>query len=80
MKCREYKLPKIGLKVQVERKLRGYSQQDFAKICGLSKSQLCKIELNQYKTMTLETAYQIASKLDMGIDELIDLNQINYSN
>ncbi|MEG1432313.1 helix-turn-helix domain-containing protein [Eubacterium sp.] len=52
MKCKEYKLPKIGLKVQIERKLRGYSQQDFAKMCGLSKSQLCKIELNQYKTMT----------------------------
>lgn len=75
MWCKEYKLPKIGERVQTERKLRGYSQQDFAKICGLSRSQLSKIELNQYKTITLESAYQIASKLDMGIDDLISLKQ-----
>ncbi len=60
----------IGMRIRQVRKVKGWSQDQLAKKCGISMSFLGHIERGT-RIMSLETFVSICSALDAGADELL---------
>ena len=67
---RELDYAKIGIRIRQVRKVKGWSQDELAKKCGISMSFLGHIERGT-RIMSLETFVSICSALDTGADELL---------
>ncbi|MDD2955331.1 MAG: helix-turn-helix transcriptional regulator [Oscillospiraceae bacterium] len=66
---------RLGLKIAYYRKLRGYTQEQFAELIGKSWSFLSQIEANNGKTVkgvSLETLFQISDALTVPISKLFE--------
>ena len=61
---------KMGMRIRELRKVKGWSQDELAKRCGISMSFLGHIERGT-RIMSLETFVSICSALDTGADELL---------
>lgn len=61
---------KIGIRIRQVRKVKGWSQDELAKKCGISMSFLGHIERGT-RIMSLETFVSICEALDTGADELL---------
>lgn len=64
----------IGAKVRWIRKQERMSQREFAEKIGISMSYLGDIELNRKKHFT-DTLNSLCKRLNMTIDELININE-----
>ena len=60
----------IGMRIRQVRKVKGWSQDQLAKKCGISMSFLGHIERGT-RIMSLETFVGICSALDAGADEML---------
>lgn len=67
---RELDYGKMGNRIRQIRKIRGWSQEELAKKCGISMSFLGHIERGT-RIMSLETFVSICSALHAGSDELL---------
>lgn len=64
---------RFGLKVQYYRKLRGYTQENFADQIGKSWSFVAKIESpSRPFGVSMETLFTIANVLDVPVSKLFD--------
>lgn len=61
---------KIGMRIRQVRKIKGWSQEELAKSCGISMSFLGHIERGT-RIMSLETFVSLCSALDVAADELL---------
>lgn len=61
---------RMGMRIRQVRKVRGWSQDELAKKCGISMSFLGHIERGT-RIMSLETFVNICSALGAGADELL---------
>lgn len=68
MKEVDYK--KMGMRIRQVRKVKGWSQDELAKKCGISMSFLGHIERGT-RIMSLETLVGICNALGTGADELL---------
>lgn len=66
----------IGRKIQHFRKTRGYSQEVFAEILGMSSAGYAKIEREETQ-VTFEQIKKIADKLDVTPAELVSFGEKN---
>lgn len=67
---RELDYGRMGMRIRQVRKVRGWSQDELAKKCGISMSFLGHIERGT-RIMSLETFVSICAALDTGADELL---------
>lgn len=61
---------KMGMRIRQVRKIKGWSQEELAKSCGISMSFLGHIERGT-RIMSLETFVSLCSALDVAADELL---------
>ena len=62
---------KLGLKIAYYRKLKGFSQEEFAEMVGISRSHISAIESPKAKRMvSLNRLYDMADALEMPIYKL----------
>ena len=57
-------------RIRARRKERGLSQEELARLCGVSRQTINAIENNKYDP-TLSLAFHLARELDTTVDELI---------
>ncbi len=67
---RELDYGKMGMRIRQIRKIKGWSQDELAKKCGISMSFLGHIERGT-RIMSLETFVSICGVLDANADELL---------
>ena len=65
-------LRKLGKRIASERKKHGWTQEKFAKISGVERSSLARIESGGVNS-TINKLRQIAKALDIEIGELVSL-------
>ena len=56
-------------RIRTRRKERGLSQEELARLCGVSRQTINAIENNKYDP-TLSLAFHLARELDTTVDEL----------
>ena len=56
-------------RIRARRKERGLSQEELARLCGVSRQTINAIENNKYDP-TLALAFHLARELDTTVDEL----------
>ena len=56
-------------RIRARRKERGLSQEELARLCGVSRQNINAIENNKYDP-TLSLAFHLARELDTTVDEL----------
>ena len=61
---------KMGMRIRQVRKIKGWSQEELAKSCGISMSFLGHIERGT-RIMSLDTFVSLCSALDVAADELL---------
>ena len=64
----------LGNKIRELRKARGYSQEQFAPICGLDRTYIAGIESGK-RNITIENAQKLANALNVSMAELFDFTQ-----
>ena len=64
----------LGNKIRELRKARGYSQEQFAPICGLDRTYIAGIESGK-RNITIENAQKLANALNVSMSELFDFTQ-----
>ncbi len=67
---KELNYSKMGMRIRQVRKVKGWSQEELAKKCGISMSFLGHIERGT-RIMSLETFVSICLALDANADELL---------
>ena len=73
---REQQYTMIGLKIAYYRKLRGYTQIDFAEVIGVSRTHLSNIEApNVHISFSLDKLLDIADALDIPASALLDFDK-----
>ena len=67
------KYKEIGLNIAHYRKLRGYSQMEFAELIDVSRTHLSNIEAPKMKTsLSLDLLFKISDALKIDIKELFN--------
>lgn len=64
----------LGNKIRELRKARGYSQEQFAPICGLDRTYIAGVESGK-RNITIENAQKLANALNVSMAELFDFTQ-----
>lgn len=67
---KEFDYKKMGMRIRQVRRMKGWSQDELAKKCGISMSFLGHIERGT-RIMSLDTLVHICKALDTGADELL---------
>ena len=65
----------LGLRIAMYRKMRGYTQEQFAELIGKSWSFISQFEANngtKLKGMSLDTLFCISEKLDVPLSKLFE--------
>ena len=63
----------IGQRIRLMRNRAGYSQESFAKICGLDRTYIAGVELGK-RNISIENLNKIANALNLSLAELCDVN------
>ena len=66
-------ISQLGIHIRQLRELKNLSQQDLANDCGVSKSQIARIEVAKINT-TVRTLIKIANALDIEPKDLLNFN------
>ena len=66
-----FEMTHIGDNIRRIRKNAGMSQQDLAERCGISKSQLSRLESGEQKNPTIQTIIPIATAVGVSLDEIV---------
>lgn len=66
-------------KIKVLRAIKGATQEDVAKMLGITLSTYCKKE-NSKTEFTLKEAYKLAKYFDCSIEEIFFNNSVNFKN
>ena len=73
--AQQYK--EIGLKIAYYRKLKNYSQMEFAEILDISRTHLSNIEApNKPTSISLDLLFQISEVLDIDIKNFFEFTNI----
>ena len=59
----------LGLKIKIERIKQGLTQQELAKLSGVSEPTVCHIENNKYKS--LNSIGKVCRVLDLDLEKLL---------
>ena len=62
----------LGKNIRVQRKVRGFSQDAFALVCGVDRSYMGRIERGEVN-ITVEKLYRLASTLECEPSSLLPL-------
>jgi transcriptional regulator with XRE-family HTH domain len=62
----------IGERVRSMRTRAGYTQESFAKVCGLDRTYIAGVELGK-RNISIENLYKIAEALNLTLAELCDV-------
>ena len=62
----------VGKNIKKYRKLEGLTQEQFANKCNLSTGFISDLESDTFRTISLNTLYLIAQKLNIHIKQLFD--------
>lgn len=73
---KETERKQLGLRIKLLRENKGFTQEEFAEICGASARTISNIERGQ-SVPDLKTVYAFAKHLSISIDELLKIN--NFS-
>lgn len=57
----------VGKNIKKYRKLKGLKQSELAQLCNLSEGFISDLESDTFRTVSLNTLYLIAKKLDVHI-------------
>lgn len=68
--------PQLGNRLRVARAEKNLSQEDLARMAGVSRQTICSIETGQYCPSTL-LAFVLASQLGKPVEELFYLREAN---
>lgn len=72
--AQQYK--EIGLKIAYYRKLRGYSQMEFAEMIDVSRTHLSNIEAPKMKTsLSLDLLFKIAEVLHVDVKDFFEFHE-----
>ena len=64
---------KLGLNIAYNRKLAGFTQEQLAEACGISRTHISNIEApNMIKSISLETLFNIARALHVSASKLLE--------
>lgn len=63
----------IGQRIRMMRNRAGYSQESFAKVCGLDRTYIAGVELGK-RNISIENLNRIAEALNLTLAELCDVN------
>lgn len=63
----------IGQRIRMMRNREGYSQESFAKVCGLDRTYIAGVELGK-RNISIENLNKIAEALNLTLAELCDVN------
>ena len=63
----------IGRRIRLMRNRAGYTQESFAKVCGLDRTYIAGVELGK-RNISIENLYKIASALNLTLAELCDVS------
>ena len=61
----------IGKRIRLMRNRAGYSQESFAKVCGLDRTYIAGVELGR-RNISIENLNKIAEALNLTLAELCD--------
>lgn len=68
----EMRYIQLGLNVSYFRKLAGYTQEELAEVCGVSRSYISVLEApNIIQSVSLEMLFRLADSLRVDPDELL---------
>lgn len=68
----------IGLNIAHYRKLRGYSQMEFAEMIDISRTHLSNIEAPKMKTsLSVELLFKISDALNIDIKKIFEFTDTN---
>lgn len=71
-KSNEYRYIQLGLNISYYRKLAGYTQEELAEECEISRSYISAIEApNMIQTISLETLFRLADALSVEPHQLL---------
>lgn len=62
----------VGKNIRKYRKLKGLKQTQLAELCHLSVGFISDLESDTFRTISLNTLYLVAQKLDIHIKQLFD--------
>ena len=63
----------VGQRIRMMRNRAGYSQESFAKVCGLDRTYIAGVELGK-RNISIENLNRIAEALNLTLAELCDVN------
>ena len=63
----------IGQRIRLMRSRAGYSQESFARVCGLNRTYIAGVELGK-RNISIENLNKIAEALNLTLAELCDVN------
>ncbi|MCI8851694.1 MAG: helix-turn-helix transcriptional regulator [Erysipelotrichaceae bacterium] len=70
----------VGKNIRKYRKQQGLKQAELAELCHLSEGFISDLESNTFRTISLNTLYLIAKKLNVHIKQLFDDLEEDQSN
>lgn len=62
----------VGKNIKKYREIKGITQEQLATLCSLSVGFISDLESNTFRTISLNTMYLIAQKLDIHVKQLLD--------
>lgn len=62
----------VGKNIKKYRELKGITQEQLASLCNLSVGFISDLESNTFRTISLNTMYLIAQKLEIHVKQLLD--------
>lgn len=62
----------VGKNIKKYREIKGITQEQLATICNLSVGFISDLESNTFRTISLNTMYLIAKKLEIHVKQLLD--------
>lgn len=62
----------VGKNIKKYRESKGLTQEQLATLCNLSVGFISDLESNTFRTISLNTMYLIAKKLEIHIKQLLD--------
>jgi len=62
----------VGKNIKKYRERKGLTQEQLATLCSLSVGFISDLESNTFRTISLNTMYLIAKKLEIHVKQLLD--------
>jgi transcriptional regulator with XRE-family HTH domain len=67
-------LKNLGIRIRKMRELKGFTQEEFARVCGFSRSYFTEIETGK-RNITFLNLLRIINTLEVDVNELIEFDK-----